>query len=153
MEKYLIRLVVTGLVIMVTVQAVMTQDQYRIFLSWGEKLEGQAIKYPVNAVPETDSPEPAVVSPEAVVVLALDKYSSLPKAVVMVNGQKKCTFSGSEVRLALKAGDVVEIDSRAYSFPVQFKVINLSANVAYPRQGQTWTVDQGLVMLGKIIVK
>lgn len=153
MERCLIRLVVIGLVSIVVIQAVMTQDQYRMFLSWGERLEGETLRYPVNAGHQNNSPAPAAVSPEAVVELSIDKYSSLPRAVVLVNGRENTAFKGREVRLKLKAGDVVEIDTSHYNFPVEFKVSNISDNVAYPRKGQTWIAYQGLAMLGKIIVK
>lgn len=153
MERYLIRLVITGLVLMVVVQAVMTQDQYRMFLSWAERLEGETLKYPVGAVQQNGLSAPVAVSPDAIIVLSVDKYSSLPLTAVMVNGQEKSTFKGRELRLKLKAGDVVEIDTRHYNFPIEFKITNLSTNIAFPRKGQTWTANQGIIMLGKIVVK
>lgn len=153
MERYIIRLVVTGLVLMITVQAVMTQDQYRMYLSWGERLEGESLKYPVNVAHHDEQLSPEAVSPDAVIVLSINKYSSLPQAVVMVNGEEKTTFNAREIRLKLKAGDVLEIDTTHYNFPIEFKVTELSNNVAFPRKGQTWTGHQGLTMLGKIIVK
>lgn len=153
MERYIIRLVVVGLVLMVTVQAVMTQDQYRMYLSWGERLEGESLEYPVNVIHEEKKIESEVVSPDAVVVLSVDKYSSLPQAAVLVNGHKRAVFNSRELRLQLKAGDVIEIDTTRYNFPIEFKITDLSSNVAFPKNGQTWTSYQGITMLGKVIVK
>ena len=153
MERYIIRLVIIGFVLMITVQAVMTQDQFRMYLSWSERLEGESLKYPVNAVHDDKSPAPEAVSPDAVIVLSVDKYSSLPRAVLMVNGKEKTTFNEREIQLKLKAGDVLEVDTTHYNFPVEFKVTSLSDNVAFPRKGQTWTSHQGLTMIGKIIVE
>lgn len=154
MEKYLIRLVVLSLVVMVVVQAMMTQDQYRLFLSWGEKMEGESINYPVSAAQGT-IPEPSanINSPHADMTIAIDEFSSLPRATVLVNGNKSTTFVNQEVHLQVMAGDTVEIDSRYYNFPVNYKIINTSPNLAFPDKGSVYTGNQGIVMIGKIIVK
>lgn len=155
MEHFIIRLVIIGLVLMVGVQAIMTQDQYRMFLSWGERLEGEALNYPVNTVREPSSPVVGtdVKSSRVQIVLALGKYSSLPRAVAIINHDQKFSFDRRELNLNLKAGDVVEIDCREYNFPVQFRVEDISANAAFPRKGQTWTTNQGILMIGKVVVK
>ncbi|WP_054696914.1 hypothetical protein [Syntrophomonas palmitatica] len=66
-EKFLIRFIVTGLVMVVVVQAIMTKEPYRLYLSWGERLEGQNISYPVNTPANSHSQAPAtsIRSPEA----------------------------------------------------------------------------------------
>ncbi|NLU48825.1 MAG: hypothetical protein GXX09_00200 [Syntrophomonadaceae bacterium] len=40
-EKYLVRAVVLGIVLLVVVQAALTQDPLRFYLSLGERVEGQ----------------------------------------------------------------------------------------------------------------
>lgn len=154
-EKGLIRIVVMGVVFMVIVQALMTQEQYRIYLSWGEKLEGQSINYPVSVTQPAES-EPSsspMKSSQAVMNISIDVFSSLPKAIVLVNGKPAGNFSNRDVSIKLKDGDVVEIDSRYYNFPINYRIISISDNLAYPDKEKEYTGNQSIVMIGKVIVK
>ncbi len=153
-EKYLIRSIVLSLVLLVLVQGIMTKDPLRLYLSWGERLEGQIIEYPVNTVdPEKEETNPAVESPYALMTITVDKYSSLPKAKIMVNGQEKMDFSQNEIQLKIMAGDVVEIDSTSYNFPVEYNITKISDNLSFPERGTAYTANGTIVMIGKIIVK
>lgn len=160
-ERYLIRIIVLSLVALVVVQGLMTRDEFRLYLSLGEKLEGQKVELPAAANNEAAAPEnqstttsvPTVKSPQAVITITLDKFSSLPKAFILVNDRKTKDFSEKEVRLELAAGDTVEIDATSYNFPVSFKIKDVSSNVAYPQVDQIFQANQGIVMLGKVIVK
>jgi len=154
-EKYLIRTIALAFAALIIVQGLMTHDNMRLYLSWGERLEGQAIEFPVNAVEQENNKDllENVNSPYAVIVLSVEKYSSLPKAAVLVNGEKKEAFDGSEVQLKLMAGDVVEIDASAYSFPVEFKVKSVSDNLAFPAAGEKYVCSHDVVMIGKVVVK
>lgn len=154
-EKGLIRVVVLGVVLMVMVQALMTREQYRIFLSWGEKLEGQSINYPVSVTKQTEN-EPSAPRKEPAQTLmniSADISSSLPKAIVLVNGKPAGNFSNQKISLKLKDGDVVEIDSRYYNFPINYRITSTSGNLAYPSKGKKYTGNQSIVMIGKVIVK
>ena len=42
-ERTLIRVIVIALVALVVVQGIMTNDQLRFYLSWSERMEGQAL--------------------------------------------------------------------------------------------------------------
>lgn len=153
-ERILMRLVVIALVAVVVVQGVMTNDQARFYLSWSERMEGQALNLEEadrGTAPST--PTQSVVAPQALLTLGVKDFSSLPKARVLVNGQEYSAFNSSKVELKISPQDVVEIDSTAYNFPVEFQVISRSPNLAYPRQGQIYAANQSMVMVGKIIVK
>lgn len=155
-EKYLIRFIVIGFVVLVIAQGIMTNDPMRLYMSWGERMEGQSIEFPVSTGEidtEQDNSSMQVNSPYAVLVLSIEKFSSLPNAVILVNGKEVQRFTDKEVRLKLIAGDVVEIDSSRYNFPVEYKVTNVSNNLAFPERGQVFTGNQGMVMIGQIIVK
>lgn len=156
-EKYLIRLIVMGFIVLVMVQGMMTNDPMRLYLSWGERMEGQSIEFPVStgeiAEDEDTGKGMQVNSPYAVLVLKVDKFSSLPHAIILVNGEEIRNFKDNEVELKLIAGDVVEIDSTYYNFPVNYRVVNISDNLAYPQKDQVFTCNQGIAMIGKIIVK
>lgn len=155
MEKYLIRLAVLGVLVLVIVQGLMTADPIRFYLSWGERLEGQTITYPVSADKERNDSQTLnqIESPYTMFAISVDKYSSLPRARILVNGQEKYDLSENPAKITVRAGDTVEIDSSFYNFPIDFKVNDTAANLAYPGSGQLFTADQGVVMLGKVIVK
>lgn len=152
-EKGLIRFIVLALVILVIAQGAMSSDTMRFYLSWGERMEGQVINLPTEKKESEQQSAGKVESPYAIISLSVQKYSALPKAEILVNGEKAGTFASREVEIRLMAGDVVEIDSTAYNFPVEYKVESHSENLAYPRKGQTFTANQTIVMIGEIIVK
>lgn len=161
-EKYLIRIIVIFLVALVVVQGLMTRDDMRLYLSIGEKLEGQYIGQP--ALNKNQDPGPSAQndksdkkavreSPQAQLTISIERFSSLPRAVVLINHHPYREFTEKEMRLELAAGDIVEIDTTFYSFPVSFIVKEISSNVAYPEKNQIYQANQGIVMVGKIIVK
>lgn len=153
-EKGLIRFVVLSLLLMVLVQGLMTADPIRFYLSWGERMEGQNMQIPANTNQEdsTSAAQP-IKSPQARLSIGADKYSSLPRAKILINGQEKYNLTDKKVTVEINAGDTIEIDSTAYNFPIDYKVMAVSSNLAFPNQGQTYTANQTIVMVGKIIVK
>jgi hypothetical protein len=153
-EKGLIRFIVLTIMVMVLVQGLMTIDPIRFYLSWGERMEGQTIQMPVTSTQENAYPADAeAISPQARVVIEAGKFSSLPRAKVLINGQEKYNFSAKRVTIEINAGDTVEIDSTAYNFPIDYEIAAVSSNLAYPKPEQTFTANQTVVMVGKIIVK
>jgi len=154
-EKYLIRFIVLGLVILVLVQGVMTRDPMRFYLSWEERMEGQSIEFPVSSENKNIEKDlnKQINSPYALITLSIDQFYSLPKSIILVNGEEKASFTNKEINLELMAGDIVEIDSRYYNFPIEYKIEDISDNVAYPEEGKVFTADKSIVMIGKVIVK
>ncbi len=153
-EKYLIRSIVLSLVLLIVVQGFMTKNPVQLFLSWGEKLEAQVIEYPVNTIPvEDDETSQVIAAPYGLITIAIDKYSSLPKAKIIINDKEYTDFSSSPMELKIMAGDVVEIDSSAYNFPVEYKITEISNNLAFPEPDTTYTANGTIVMIGKVIVK
>lgn len=158
-EKFLVRAIILAVLIIVVVQGAMTKDSWRFYLSLGERLEGQTIEFPVNNFPADSRKNSAnlngqaLQSPHAEITLQVEKFSSLPHAIIMVNGEERAKFANGEVVLQLNAGDVVEIDSSYYDFPLSFTIKDCSPNLAYPEKGKTFTSNQSIAMIGKIIVK
>lgn len=152
-EKYLIRTIIISLVLLVLVQGLMTKDTWRFYLSFGERLEGQVIEYPVNTTDEDAESNAPVESPYAILVISTENNLALPKAKVLVNNKELANFTQNEVQLNLMAGDIVEIDTTSYNFPVEFKITQVSDNISFPERDKSYTANQGLVMIGKIIVK
>jgi len=153
-EKYLIRFVVLSLMLMVLTQGLMTSDPIRFYLSWGERMEGNKLELPASiAPPDSSTMAGEVKSPQARFNIAVEKFSSLPQAKILVNGKEKHTFSENKLTVEVNAGDTVEVDSTAYNFPLNYKIEAVSSNLAYPQRGQSFIANQTIVMIGKIIVK
>jgi len=152
LERYLIRFIMLSLIAVVVVQGLMTNDSYRLFLSWSERMEGQEISYPANML-QGDTNKLAAQSPHARVVIAIESFSSLPLARLLVNGQEKQSFEQKEISVPVKGGDKLEIDSSSYNFPVKYRVKEVSSNVGFPEADSCYTANQGVVMIGNVIVK
>lgn len=153
-ERYLIRLIVLSLAAVVVAQGFMTREPFRLYLSWGERMEGQLLEYPAVAERPDPVPPPAeVASPDAVLTIGIEEFSALPKAAVLVDGKERARFEEREVRLQVMAGEVIEIDSTAYNFPVQYRITSVSSNLSFPEKEAVYTGNQSLVMIGKTIVK
>lgn len=156
-EKILIRTIVITVLLIVIAQGLMIKEPFRLYLSWGERLEGQKIEYPVNKVNTAVEDNYNIESPYAFMLISIDKYSSLPKAAVLVNNREVKKFTSREVKLKLMAGDRVEIDSTAYNVPIEYRIKEVSKNLSYPQKDNIYRSnggqDGGMVMIGEIIVK
>lgn len=153
-ERFLLRTVVLGMVLLVVVQGIMVNEPARLYLSWAERMEGEIIEFPAITNQEAAENEPIVLpSPQAVLTFSLQQYSALPQAKIMINNQEGESFVGREVEIPVMGGDIIEIDCRAYNFPVEFVIESVSENMAWPERGKTYTANQSIVMIGKIIVK
>jgi hypothetical protein len=152
-EKSLIHLIVLSLAAVVLVQGLMTSEPFRLYLSWGERLEGQIVEYPAIAESPSHTPPAEVVSPDAVLTIAIEQYSALPKALILVNGKERTRFDEREIRLEVMAGDTIEIDSTSYDFPINYRIKSVSDNLAFPAKDNVYTANHSLVMVGKVIVK
>lgn len=154
MEKFLIRMVVFSLLLVVVSQGLMTADPIRFYMSWSERMEGENLPAPVAAPKsETAAPTAALESPQALLGITLVQYTSLPEVQVLVNGKARYTFSRSSVLMRVNGGDTIEIDAGHYNYPVSFTITSGSANLAFPATGAVFTANQGIVMVGKVIVK
>jgi hypothetical protein len=151
-EKYLIRMAALSLLVLVLVQGAMTSDPIRFYLSWGERLEGQTISFPVHAAKETDEAK-SYKSGCGYISISSEKYSSLPRTGILVNGVLVRYLDARTVEIEVRAGDTIAIDSRAYEFPIDYKITASSSNMAYPEKGQVYTTNQSLVTVGEVIVK
>ena len=85
--------------------------------------------------------------------ISLEDYSSLARVKVLVNDKEVATFQERQVKLEVMAGDVVEIDTSFYDFPIEFKISSVSSNLAAPSLNQCYNSNQGIVMIGKVVVK
>lgn len=154
-EQHLIRLAIISLVVLVVAQGIMTVDPLRFYLSWGERMEGRTVYFPVNSniSGQEVCPIKEDTSADAKISISIEPFTSLPMAKILINGKEKFDFSEKVVCIAVNNGDKVEIDSSAYNFPVDYKITDSSNNLAFPSCEKIYTANQSIVMLGKIIVK
>lgn len=152
-ERYLIRFILITLVCVITVQGLMTHDSFRLYLSWAERMEGQDIYYPVNRENVAEKTTVKIKSPQASMVITIESFSSLPLAKIIINGRVKSSFENRAVKLTVKAGDKIEIDSTSYAFPVKYRITTVSTNVGFPEANACYTANQSIVMIGNVIVK
>lgn len=151
-EKYLIRVAALSLLALVLVQGLMTSDPIRFYLSWGERMEGQTIELPVSSA-QSASQNAAQSSNSGFIVISTGKYASLPMSALRINGEIKTYLDQNETKVQIFAGDVIEIDSSYYQYPIDYKITAVSENLAFPQKGWSVSVNQSVVMLGKVIVK
>ncbi len=153
--KKLLHVLIFGLVSLVLVQGLMTEDRFRFYLSLGERLEGQKVPVSTAMFSDEDLIEeiPCSTSSPGSFSLSLQSYSSLEKARLLINGQEIGRMSSNRIELYVTSGDVIEIDTLAYDHPVTLKVTNVTPNLTFPQEGMLFTSHQALSMLGKIQVR
>ncbi|GAW91007.1 hypothetical protein [Calderihabitans maritimus] len=150
-ETFLFRTVLLGLVLLVVVQAFLTHDPIRFYLSFSERMEGKLAEFYM------DNPEARIVTSGSVafatVTLRLENYSTLQKAILLVNGEKVADFRDKQVTVRVFPGDFLEIDGSFYTLPLRFKVVATSSNIARPSVGQVIEVQGGVAKVGKVIFR
>ncbi|MGI6549142.1 MAG: hypothetical protein ACOX4Q_05840 [Syntrophomonadales bacterium] len=153
--KRLVRFLVFGLVALVVVQGLMTNDNIRFYLSLGERLEGQEVTVPTAVTGELEEIEeiPCSTTSPGSFYLELQDYTSLDKVRILVNGQEMGRMSESRVKLYVTSGDVIEIDTQEYNEPITLKITSVTPNLAFPEDGMTFTSQRAVTMLGKVAVK
>ena len=153
--KRVVRFLIFGLVSLVVVQGLMTNDNIRFYLSLGERFEGREVTVTTAVTSDLGEPLeiPCSTSSPGSFYLELQDYTSLDKVRLLVNGQEMGGMSSSRVRLYVTSGDVIEIDTQAYNHPITLKITNVTPNLAFPEDGMTITSQQAVSMLGKVKAK
>jgi len=85
-----------------------------------------------------------------VVTLELKNYTSLPRAVVLVNGEPRAVFGERYVTVPVTEGDLLEVDGSFYTHPLVVEVLDVSRGVAAPPAGRTVEVDGSVAALGRV---
>jgi hypothetical protein len=154
-EKYILRLAVLSMVLVVLAQGAMTAEPWRWYMSWAERMEGAPVEYVVQqeAVRYSYEENAALLPGTGLVTFSIEPFSALPRSRLLVNGTERAVFSEPLVMLSVAPGDTIEIDSSYYQFPVTYKVEAVSDNLAFPEAGQSYSVQQNVVVIGKTIVK
>ncbi len=140
LERWLLRVVVMCAVMLVSVQWFTNDPVLRVIGKVDESIvdQGSLVQADLNHL----------------VTFQLLDYTSLPKAAILVNGEKKGYFANRYVTVPVTDGDELAIETGFYERPVSFKIIQTYGNVLVPPigivievQGTTKTI--GTVVIGK----
>lgn len=83
------------------------------------------------------------------VVIQLQERKNAPKAVVLVNGQPRGSFSDESVTAYLKMGDLLEVDARRYK-KLKLVVTEAPAWAAELRQGSCVEGSGEIILIGRL---
>jgi len=86
---------------------------------------------------------------EATLEVDLVAARNAPRAILLRNAQPVGSFASGSVRVAVSAGDLLEIDGSAYRQPLTFRVA-AAPGVAEPTPGREVTTRGDLVTLGRV---
>lgn len=146
-EKGVQVILVICLVSLITLQLSFTQEPFRFYLSFAERLEG---------IPWEEEDFFAIVQGRKClgsVKIVLCGYFILPRAVVLINGQPVARFTNHAVLIDVKNGDEIRIDGSAYSCPLTFRVEKVSPGVAWPMINYQVKTEGSVASLGKVEMK
>lgn len=144
-ERFLFRLIVVGVLLLVVVQVMLAGDTFRYYHSGTERLEGSPVSSGVELAAEGENSKPA-----ALITFKLLDYAAAPKVNLMINNRTVASFTGAEVTVAVEHGDLLELDGAFYTHPLVFKVEGVSGPIAYPQPGQEFIVQQGITAIGRV---
>lgn len=138
LERWLLRIVVLCVVMLVTVQ-------------WF------AYDPAVRAISKFDSDLNNVGTPhtnlEHLVTFQLLDYSALPKASVLLNGEKRGSFEHRYVTVPVTDGDILAIDATFYKHPASFRIIETYGNIKWPKKGMEIKVQGITRKIGTVIIE
>jgi hypothetical protein len=162
---WVLRVSIIGLVALVTVQLLMTNDPFRLYLGLNQGLMEPAAKTgaaaPTMAPIDVGSGKAGVgqveaassAQGEASLTLSLAGYASLERLPVKVTGAAAGDFSQKELTVAVPDGDILTLDPTAYPYPLEVAISKSSGNLVYPRAGQSITLNHETVMIGPVKLK
>jgi len=138
LERWLLRVVVMCAVMLVSVQWFTNDPALRVIGKVDESIvdQGSFVQADLNHL----------------VTFQLMDYTSLPKAAVLVNGEKKGYFENRYVTVPVIDGDELAIETGFYEHPVSFKVIQTYGNVLVPSAGMVIEVQGTTKTIGPVVI-
>lgn len=144
-ERWLLRAAVFGILLLVTVQALLKDDPARGYLTYIERLEGTRLEEPL-AIPATATPRTYVI------VIHLVSREQAERARVLVNGVAAGDFAQPRLQMSVRAGDVIELDGSAYQETLRFRVTATSRDLVRPALGREIATKGDVRSLGAVAV-
>jgi len=149
-EKYLIRAIVVGVILIVLVQTFFLQDPMQLYMSFSEKLNQEVTDFD-RQYPEARATSGQVAA-FSTVTIRLENFSSLQKAKLLINDSVVADFRDKQVTVRVNPHDVLSIDGSYYTHRLVFKIVSASKNVAQPKTGRMVEVYKNQVSLDPVDV-
>ncbi|WP_366922368.1 hypothetical protein MFMK1_002821 [Metallumcola ferriviriculae] len=130
-EKYLIRTVVLGVLLLVVAQALALDEPANFYMGFSQLLDREAAEFN-RQYPEARSVN-APLSAFATVSVRLNKFSALEKAKLLVNGKEVTDFRHPQVTVKVNSGDVISVDGSFYTHQLEFEIVGGTDNIAVPK--------------------
>lgn len=133
-------------VCLIVVQLIYTQDPYRFYLSFAERLEGIAWQDHEFAAAGQRSGEQGRIK-----ITSEDPV--IPGVTVLANGRPVAEFTQRELWLQVTDGDEILIDGSSIAGSLTFTVTGVSPGVSWPTPRYQVTTNAGSVSLGRVRVE
>ncbi|MHB1127180.1 MAG: hypothetical protein ACYC2T_09505 [Bacillota bacterium] len=147
LEPWLVGVVVMGLLLLGAAQLVHI----------GSSTTGNGLARNINekvAWWQQEFPEARAVSGKTLatetVTLELVNFSSLQRAVILVNDRPVANFLEKRATISVFPGDVITVDGRFYKHRLKVRVIGVSGRIITPRKNDTIQVDRNTVALDAV---
>lgn len=150
-EKSLFSLIVLALATMSIAQILLTDETWRNYLNFANRLESQKIF--ISDWPQVESAAGTDLKNVGWITLKLEKYHTLPNAYILVNGREVRRFTTDTVIVPVREGDIVEADGSSYSKSFAINVAAVTDNIDTEIQNSTLTVSHDVITITEVKLK
>jgi hypothetical protein len=152
-DVFLIVGIFVVLTVIFSLQTIMFFDIADLFFSVAQEAESLSTVF-YDEFPEARvTGSTSMQSVFATVTIQCSNFTSLDKAVLLINGEEVGNFSDKQLTVKVQEGDVLAIDGSFYIHELVFEVVAASQNVAQPEIGQTVLVYGDVALLGQVRLK
>jgi len=168
-DRLLIRLAVTAVILLFVVQALHLHAETRKHLSLVDNLEGEQITAPttmygadisrVASIKLTTIDQVIAKSirslrfGQGITIRMITPLANRRDALLTVNGQAVGNFSRGEVEVTVYDGDYIEIDAAKLTKPAQFIIDTHKSDMILPIDGTLLDSQSAIVVVGKVVYK
>ncbi len=141
-EKLLLRAVIIGMLVLVSLQFVMLNQSARVFLNYATTLEGGPLE------------EARMLTNEGSIFIMLENEHLFPQAKLLLNGEPAAIFDKREIQLTVRNNDVLELDaSKANDEFIYICIAGISDNVVQPSIGLRIKAKNKIELISRVRLK
>ncbi len=150
--KFFVKLMIIGLILLISVQLIGQNEQYQERLQIAENFIKSYFNQPVQEVIKVTQQEtPGNLE---IVEISLISGASIPEVWLMNNGQRIDNFQGGKVRTEVSGGDLLTIDARDYNQILWLEISFISSDIVSFQTGKQFRISGGdLKNLGIIRIR
>lgn len=135
-ERFVLWLLTVGLILLVSIQMMMTNEEARAYL--------QVVEGRIQSLIRPEARPVSLVEAEEHVTFKLLNKGSFSKARVIINSEQAFYFQQSALRVPVNSGDFLILDTRGISDALWFEVVDVSQGISSVKVGQQYRVCNGL---------